>query len=82
MLLLSQEPIQLLDLAPVDMLATIGRSRMSNLNAPEHLLDEAVDELDFRYVNESGEGSALLTSGLRIPVTVSEGLQRIDFHSD
>ncbi|ORX92897.1 putative amidotransferase-domain-containing protein [Clohesyomyces aquaticus] len=70
-LLLGQDRIQLLDLAPLDMLAMIGRDRISQLNAPEQALYEAVDELDIRYINERGEGSNLVTSSTRIPVTNS-----------
>ncbi|KAF2185401.1 class I glutamine amidotransferase-like protein [Zopfia rhizophila CBS 207.26] len=70
-LLLGQDEIQLLDLAPVDMLAMISRDRISRLNTPERALDEVVDELDIRYVSESGEGTFRLTSGARVPVTNS-----------
>lgn len=64
------DQIQMLDLAVVDLLAMISRNRLSRLNAPEESLDEAVDEIDIRYVNESGEGSFSVSSGARMPVTV------------
>lgn len=70
-LVLGQDPVQLLDLAVVDLLAKIGRSRIGRLNAPASTLEEAVDEVDIRYVSESGEGSFAITSGARMPVTVS-----------
>ena len=70
-LILGNDQIQLMDLAVIDLLAKIGRSRISRLNAPDMACDEAVDELDIRYVNESGEGSFAITSGARMPVTVS-----------
>jgi hypothetical protein len=70
-LVLGNDQVQLLDLAVVDLLAKISRIRMSGLNPPESTLDEAVDELDVRYVNESGEGTFPITSGARMPVTVS-----------
>lgn len=70
-LVLSQDQVQLLDLAVVDLLAKIGRNRMSRLNPLSSILEEAVDELDIRYVSESGEGSFAITSGARMPVTVS-----------
>lgn len=70
-LVLGQDQVQLLDLAVVDLLAIVGRNRMSKLNAPATILDEAVDELDIRYVSETGEGSFPVTSGARMPVTVS-----------
>lgn len=70
-LVLSPDQVQLLDLAVVDLLAKISRNRVSKLNAPSSILDEAVDELDIRYVSESGEGSFAVTSGARMPVTVS-----------
>jgi len=70
-IVLGNDQVQLLDLAVVDLLAKIGRTRMGGLNAPSTTLDEAVDELDVRYVSESGEGSFPITSGARMPVTVS-----------
>ncbi|KAF2635902.1 class I glutamine amidotransferase-like protein [Massarina eburnea CBS 473.64] len=70
-LVLGKDQVQLLDLAVVDMLAKIGRGRISTLNAPSSTLDEAVDELDIRYVSETGEGSFAITSGARMPVTNS-----------
>lgn len=66
-----QDQIQLSDLAAVDLLATLSRSRIGRLNAPATTLDEAVDEVDIRYVSVTGEGSFPVTSGARMPVTVS-----------
>ncbi|KAF2117600.1 putative amidotransferase-domain-containing protein [Lophiotrema nucula] len=70
-LVLGQRPVQLLDLAAIDTIAMISRNRMSGMNGSEDALDEAVDEIDVRYVNENGEGSFPVTSGARIPVTNS-----------
>lgn len=69
--ILSQDQIQLTDLAAVDLLSTLSRSRIARLNAPATALDEAVDEVDIRYVSVTGEGSFPVTSGARMPVTVS-----------
>lgn len=68
---LGNDPVHLLDLAVVDLLANMGRNRIMGMNASDEAADEAVDELDIRYVNESGEGSFTITSGARMPVTVS-----------
>ena len=68
-LVLGPEQIQLLDLAVVDLLAMIGRNRISKLNDSDSAQDEAVEEIDIRYVSESGEGSFSVTSGARKPVT-------------
>ncbi|KAF2709331.1 class I glutamine amidotransferase-like protein [Pleomassaria siparia CBS 279.74] len=65
------DQIQMLDLAVVDLLALISRNRLIRFDAPEEALDEAVDEVDIRYVNESGEGSFSVSSGARMPVTNS-----------
>ncbi|KAF2799057.1 class I glutamine amidotransferase-like protein [Melanomma pulvis-pyrius CBS 109.77] len=65
------EQVQMLDLAVVDLVAMIGRNRLIQVDASESGLDEAVDEVDIRYVNESGEGSFSVTSGARMPVTNS-----------
>ncbi|CAI6338204.1 unnamed protein product [Periconia digitata] len=70
-LILGHGQVQLLDLAVVDMLANIGRNRIANLNAAAGTLERAVDEVDIRYVSESGEGSFPITSGVRMPVTNS-----------
>lgn len=70
-LVLDHSQLQLLDLAAVDLLAMIGRNRITRLNASEIALEEAVDEVDIRYISESGEGSFPVTSGSRMPVTVS-----------
>ncbi|CAE7192426.1 hypothetical protein PTTW11_07550 [Pyrenophora teres f. teres] len=67
----SPEPVQLLDLAALDLLAMVGRNRISRINAADAAIDEAVDEIDIRYVNVTGEGSFPVTSGSRMPVTVS-----------
>jgi hypothetical protein len=68
-IILGQDPIQLIDLAALDLLAMIGRTRLHTATAT--VLDEAVDELDIRYVSVTGEGSFPVTAGTRMPVTVS-----------
>jgi hypothetical protein len=70
-IILSQDQTQLLDFAALDLLAMIGRNGISRLNASPAVVDEAVDEVDIRYITASGEGSFPVTSGSRIPVTVS-----------
>jgi hypothetical protein len=70
-LIFGQDQTQLLDFAALDLLALIGRNRIGKLNASAATIDEAVDEVDIRYVTTSGEGSFPVTSGSRIPVTVS-----------
>jgi hypothetical protein len=70
-IILSQDQIQLTDLAAVDLLSALSRSRVGKLNALASTLDEAVDEVDIRYVSVTGEGSFPVTSGARMPVTVS-----------
>ncbi|KAK1908344.1 hypothetical protein P3342_009191 [Pyrenophora teres f. teres] len=67
----SPEPVQLLNLAALDLLAMVGRNRISRINAADAAIDEAVDEIDIRYVNVTGEGSFPVTSGSRMPVTNS-----------
>ncbi|KAH7094585.1 putative amidotransferase-domain-containing protein [Paraphoma chrysanthemicola] len=69
--ILSQDQTQILDLAALDLLAMVGRARLSRMNASASAIDEAVDEIDIRYVTSSGEGSFPVTSGGRIPVTNS-----------
>jgi hypothetical protein len=68
--ILSQDQTQLLDLAALDLLAMMARNRLSKMDASTEVIDEAVDEIDIRYVTTSGEGS-FPVSGARMPVTVS-----------
>ena len=70
-IILGQDQTQLTDFAAVDLLSTLSRSRICKLNASMSTLDEAVDEVDVRYVSVTGEGSFPVTSGARMPVTVS-----------
>ncbi|KAF2846374.1 hypothetical protein T440DRAFT_541761 [Plenodomus tracheiphilus IPT5] len=69
---LGQEQVQLLDIAVVDLFASLGRNRFSKTNASEAAIENALDEVDIRYVNMTGEGSFPVTSGTRMPVTPSE----------
>jgi hypothetical protein len=69
-LVTGQDQLQLIDLAAVDLLAMIGRNRLSKFNAADEVLEEAVDEVDIRYISEDGERSFPITSFARMPVTV------------
>jgi hypothetical protein len=69
--ILGQDQTELVDFAAWDLLAMMGRNRISKLDASTAALDDAVDEIDIRYITESGEGSFPVTCGGRIPVTVS-----------
>lgn len=71
MLVLSNDQIQLADLAALDLLAMVGRNRISRMHATASAMDSAVDEIDIRYVSVTGEGSFPVTAGTRMPVTVS-----------
>jgi len=70
-IILSQDQTQMLDFAALDLLTILGRNRLTKLNASPAALEDALDEIDVRYVTASGEGSFPVTSGGRIPVTVS-----------
>ena len=70
-IIFGQEQVQLCDLAALDLLAMIGRNRISRMATTANAIDESVDELDIRYVSETGEGSFSVTGGTRMPVTVS-----------
>jgi hypothetical protein len=74
-IILSQEQVQLLDMAALDLLAMIGRNRVSRMVTTANAIDEAVDEIDIRYVSVTGEGSFPVTAGSRMPVTVSAKLR-------
>jgi hypothetical protein len=63
--------VQLLDLAALDLLAMIGKNRLCKVNPTAAAMDQAVDEIDIRYVSLTGEGSFPVTAGSRMPVTVS-----------
>jgi hypothetical protein len=70
-IILGQEQVQLCDLAALDLFAMIGRNRIGRVVTTANAIDEAVDEIDIRYVSLTGEGSYPVTSGTRMPVTVS-----------
>ncbi|KAJ4365190.1 hypothetical protein N0V83_008808 [Neocucurbitaria cava] len=67
-----QDQVQLVDLAALDLLAMLGRNRISRLEPSTDAMDEAVDEIDIRFVSVTGSGSFPVTSGSRMPVTPSE----------
>lgn len=70
-MILGHEQVQLLDLACLDMLAMLGRNRMGRIAPSATAMEEALDEVDIRYVSVTGEGSFPVTSGTRMPVTNS-----------
>jgi len=69
-LLLSDEGVQFLDVAPVDVLAMMTPEYLAAVGAPEPLLQKAV-KMEICYISESGEGLFPLTGGAKIAVTVS-----------
>lgn len=69
---IGHDQIQLSDLAAVDLLSTLSRNRIGRLTTSTSTVDEAVDEVDIRYVSVTGNGSFPVTSGARMPVTVSQ----------
>jgi hypothetical protein len=62
--------IELLDIAPVDMLNGMDKKFMSELPIPDHLKEQALDCV-FHWVNEDGK-TANLTAGITIQCTVSQ----------
>ncbi|KAF1849866.1 uncharacterized protein K460DRAFT_272859 [Cucurbitaria berberidis CBS 394.84] len=68
---LGQDQVQLLDLAALDLLAMLGRNRIQRIAASTNAMEQAMDEIDIRYVSVTGEGSYPVTSGSRMPVTNS-----------
>ena len=70
-IIFGHEQVQLLDLAALDLLAMVGKNRISKLNSTASAIDQAVDEIDIRYVSVTGDGSFPVTAGTRMPVTVS-----------
>ena len=70
-IVLGNDQVQLADLAALDLLAMVGRNRICRTNATAVAMENAVDEVDIRYVSVTGEGSFPVTSGARMPVTVS-----------
>jgi putative intracellular protease/amidase len=76
-LILSHDQHQLFDIAAIDLITMISRSQINKLNATETALEKSVDEIDIRYISESGDGSFPVTSGARLPVTVRDPVQDI-----
>ncbi|KAF1834979.1 hypothetical protein BDW02DRAFT_549238 [Decorospora gaudefroyi] len=69
--ILGNDQVQLLDFAALELLAMVGRNRISRMNATAAAIEQAVDEIDIRYVSLTGEGSFPVTAGSRMPVTNS-----------
>ncbi|KAL8807326.1 MAG: hypothetical protein Q9223_003183, partial [Gallowayella weberi] len=60
--------VQLLDVAPVDMLGMVSKDYVEACQLPEHLVAKALN-IEYYFINETGEGPNQMTGGFKIAVT-------------
>lgn len=63
------EPIQLLDVAPIDILGMMEPSYLRALGLPETFCAKGID-FEYHYVNETGKGPNQMSAGFKLAVTV------------
>lgn len=64
------EPIQLLDVAPIDLLGMMEPYYLRALGMPETFCNKGID-LEYHYVNEKGKGPNQMSAGFKIAITVT-----------
>lgn len=64
------EPIQLLDVAPIDILGMMEPSYLRALGMPEDFCAKGI-EFEYHYVNETGKGPNQMSAGFKLAVTVT-----------
>lgn len=64
------EPIQLLDVAPIDILGMMEPSYLRALGMPETFCAKGI-EFEYHYVNETGKGPNQMSAGFKLAVTVT-----------
>ncbi|KAL8803160.1 MAG: hypothetical protein Q9182_003332 [Xanthomendoza sp. 2 TL-2023] len=62
--------VQLLDVAPLDMLGMVSKDYVEACQLPEHLISKALN-IEYYFINETGEGPNQMTGGFKIAVTHS-----------
>lgn len=67
--LLISELVQLLDLAPIDLLATLHPEYLNACGLPEEIVALGIKS-EIYYITEDGEKPVKMTSGVRIQPTV------------
>ncbi|KAL8788111.1 MAG: hypothetical protein Q9213_001869 [Squamulea squamosa] len=63
-------PVQLMDVAPVDMLGMLDKEYVEFAHLPEHIASKALT-IEFYFINETGEGPNPMTGGFKVAVTHS-----------
>lgn len=61
---------QLLDVAPIDVLGMLEPYWLQAVGVPDELVAQA-PQIEYHFVNETGEGPNLMSGGFRIAVTVN-----------
>ncbi|KAI4239330.1 MAG: hypothetical protein L6R40_005545 [Gallowayella cf. fulva] len=69
-ILLLSSGVQLMDVAPVDMLGMLEKGYVQACQLPEHLVAKALN-IEYYFVNETGEGPNQMTGGFKVAVTHS-----------
>lgn len=69
--LLISDLVQLLDLAPIDLLTTLQPEYLSACGLPEEVIALGI-ESEIHYITEDGDKPRNMTTGVRIQPTVSD----------
>ena len=69
-IILLNDSVQLLDVAPVDMLGMISPDWLRFAQVPDEVVKKA-PTFEFRFVNETGKGPNGMTAGFGLEVTVN-----------
>jgi hypothetical protein len=74
--LLISDLVQLLDLAPIDLLTTLQPEYLNACGLPEEIVAIGIKS-EIHYITEDGEKPVQMTSGVRIQPTVSNEPDRV-----
>ncbi|KAL8730288.1 MAG: hypothetical protein Q9166_004171 [cf. Caloplaca sp. 2 TL-2023] len=69
-ILLLSNGVQLMDVAPIDMLGMLEKRYVQACELPDHLVAKALD-IEYYWINETGEGPQPMTGGFKLAVTHS-----------
>ncbi|KAL8696788.1 MAG: hypothetical protein Q9224_002617, partial [Gallowayella concinna] len=67
-ILLLSAGVQLMDVAPVDMLGMLSKDYVQACQLPEHLVAKALN-IEYYFINETGDGPNQMTGGFKVAVT-------------
>lgn len=79
-ILLLSPGVQLLDVAPIDILGMLEPQWLEAVHLPPHIIAQGA-KLEYHFINENGKGPQQMTGGFRIEVTVCFALRALKVSS-